>query len=149
MNSQINGDDKKRPLLVFPPNMSRFLLVTLALMVAHGLSISIAVIYLTDINPKLAIPISALSILIFILFNILVTRGIRLGVLGLKALSVLYLGLSLMSLIFSAGVTLCLISAACSVASLITINSVKYRDFFNYMKEARALRNVKAEVSES
>jgi hypothetical protein len=143
MNRQVDAVESDKPLLVFPPNMSRFLLVTLALMVAHGLSVAVAVIYLSDLDHKLAIPISVITVLIFVLMNILVTRGINLGVVGLKVLAITYFVLSVASLIFSANVILCLVSGGCALVGFIVIYSNGYKDYFRFMEESRSLRKRK------
>lgn len=140
MTKSADNVKSEKPLLVFPPYMSRFLWVTLLSMMAHGVSIPIAAIYLAGISSKWAVSITVVSVLFFVVFNILVTRGINTGIWGLKLLLGFYLAVSLACLLFSNVGILCLVAGGSALLGLITMHGDKYREMFRYMQNARALR---------
>ncbi len=128
---------------VFPPYLSRFLWVTILLMITSGLSSSLAVLHLSGLDARWVMGASALSILIFVFFNILVTRGLTLGLKALEAQAVVCMALSLVSLLSTGSVALCGVSALCAAICLTIIRGDKYRQMFSYMQSVRELRELK------
>lgn len=136
----------EKPLLIFPPNMSRFLLVTLLLMISLGFTTPLVVVSFLEISNEWMVQFVFPPAFIFIILNILVTKGISFGVSGLKLLSYACLVLSALGVLFDQGIIFCLISAGCSLLSLITISGEKYQEMFRYMQGVRELRRVKVET---
>lgn len=128
---------------IFPPYLSRFLWVTILLMVASGMSSSLAVLQLSGLDARWAMGASALSILIFVFFNTLVTRGLTLGLKALEVQAVVCVALSLVSLLSTGSVVLCGVSALCAGICLVIIRGDKYRQMFSYMQSVRERRELK------
>jgi hypothetical protein len=145
VRNQADKGKGEEPLLVFPPYMSRFLLVTFLLMIAVGISASSVVLFVSSLDPRWVLVASISAALVFVFFNILVTRGVSLGVLGLKALSVACLVISLISLLVTSHVVPCVVSASLALVSLITIQGSKYQEMFRYMQDVREFKRAKRE----
>jgi hypothetical protein len=149
MEKDTKTKDSDQPLLVYPPYMSRFLWVTLLLMIALGFTAPLVAISFLEVSNEWMVPVVFPPVFIFIILNILVVKGIPFGISGLKVLSYFCLAFSVLGILFNQGITLCLVSAACSLLGLMTITGEKYQEMFRYMQGIRALRRVKAESLDS
>ncbi len=147
MNKPLDSENNETPLLVFPPYMSRFLLVTFFLMIAVAMSASFAVLFMSSLDTRWVMAASVGSVLGFVVFNILVSRGLSIGVTVLKVLAVVCLAISLVSVFISGHVVLCAVSVLFAAVSLITIRGDKYREMFRYMQGVRELRQAKKTIS--
>ncbi len=141
-NTKSKSDEK--PLLVYPPYMSRFLLVTFLLMITLGFTSPLVAVSFLEVSNEWMVPVVFPPVFIFIILNILVTKGISFGVSGLKVLSYVCLVFSVLGIFFDQGIIFCLVSAGCSLLSLATIRGEKYQEMFRYMQGVRELRRVKA-----
>ncbi len=143
MNKPLEKEHNEIAIQVFPPYLSRFLLVTTLLMAASGMSSSLAVLHLSGLDARWVMGASAFSILIFVFSNILVTRGLTLGLKALEAQAIVCVALSLASLLFAGSVVLCGVAALCAGTGLAIIRGDKYRQMFSYMQSVRELRLAK------
>ncbi|MGH1374628.1 MAG: hypothetical protein ACRBBW_21505 [Cellvibrionaceae bacterium] len=143
MNKPLEKENDDLAIQVFPPYLSRFLLVTILLMIASGMSSSLAALHLSGLDARWVMGASAFSVLIFVLFNILVSRGLTFGLKALKAQAIVCVALSLASLLFSGSAVLCGVSGLCAVAGFVIIRGDKYRQMFSYMQRVRELRLAK------
>ncbi len=130
---RVDTKSNRARMQIFPPYLSRFLLVTILLMITSGMSSSLAVLHLRGLDARWVMDASSLSILIFVFFNILVTRGLTLGLKALEAQAVVCVALSLVSLLSTGSVVLCG-GALCAGTCIVIIRGEKYRQMFSYMK---------------
>lgn len=89
----------EKDLAIFPPKFSYFIGSTLCLMVAHGLSMSIASFYFLQLPPKWLVVFVLGTGPLFVMFNFRVIRGHSGGILFLKILAAIYLLVGLIALI--------------------------------------------------
>jgi len=132
----------EQPLLVFPPYMSRFLWVTLLLMIALGFTSPLVAISFLEVSNEWMVPTIFPPVFIFITLNFMVTKGIPFGIIGLKAISLICLVLSILGIFFNHALTLCLVSGGCSLLSYVTITGDKYQEMFSYMQDMRKIRQL-------
>lgn len=128
---------------MFPPYLSRFLLVTILLMIASGMSPSLAVLHMSGLDARWVMGVSATSVLIFVFFNILVVRGLELGVKALEVLAIVCLLLSLTNLLYTDSAAMCVVAALCAGTGLMIIRGDNYRQMFRYMQGVRKIRQAK------
>lgn len=130
-------DISENDLAIFPPYMSLFLLVTLCMMVSHGLAATTVFFFYINIDPALAFFLSMGSSLVFVTFNFMLIRGYLWSLKGLESLAGLY-SLIALSAVFEIGhvptdYKLSLAILVPSLTAWFTIRSTRYHVMANFI----------------